>query len=104
MRTELLNAITASMLLGLGVFNGATALGHNNEAVIAKATAQALEDQGDPQATEWHARAGIAEYNRDNQLIIVGLNLGAAACSGAASGLGAMSRRRENEGESQPTT
>ena len=103
MKPGRLQEVTAAIWLGIGVINGATALNANNEAVRAEATAEAFQAQGNLQATEWQAYADDKEGDRNRYLLLVGLNLGTAACFGAAAaGSIASSRRREQE--PQPDT
>lgn len=88
----------AALWLGIAALNGGQAFEANNDAIRADAQAEVYEYVGQPdQATQLQAEADEKQDDRNHDLLLVGLNLTAAAGFAGAAALGRASRRiKEN--------
>jgi hypothetical protein len=90
-----MNACVAALFLGSATLNGVSALEDNNDAIRADAQAEVYEMvEMPPKAQQMQVKAGKKEDDRSYNLLIVGLNLSAAACFAGSAAIGGVSRRR----------
>lgn len=89
MNLNKLQATTAALFTTAAIANGASAVGHNNEAIRAEAKAEAYHELGGgtPHTEELKARASDEEDKRNLQLLIVIMQLGCAATYGSLAAL-----------------